>query len=109
MKDYETFMILFYLLLTLGVITAEHFTFGRWWKHNEMARRTMGIITVLGLAAPFVFFTDFLDVTTYIVISLGFLVAGGTKLFLVQNENESKRQKLIELERMVEASDEISL
>lgn len=108
MKDYEIFMILFYLLLTFGVITAEHFTFGRWWKHNEMARRTMGIITVLGLATPFVFFTDFLDVTTYIVISLGFLFAGGTKLFYVQMEKESQRQIMIEMERTVN-SDEISL
>ena len=107
-NQYETFMTLAYLILTLGVITAEHFTFGRWWKHNEMARRTMGIITVLGLLAPFVFFFDVLDVKTFTIVCLGFLVAGGTKLFFVQVEKENQRQKRIDLERMVD-SDEVGI
>lgn len=93
------FMVAIYFFILGTVISVEHFTVGRWLKHNELARRGIGIVTVLGLAAPFVFFADLMDITTFLIICGGFLVAAGCKLFFVAIEHEQQRQKRIELDR----------
>ncbi len=101
------FLTTLYLFIVGTVVSIEHFTIGRWLKHNELARRGIGIATVLGIAAPFVFFTEWLDPTTYLVICGGFLCAGGAKLFFVALEHEQQRQKRIELEKIFDAENSL--
>lgn len=39
------------LVITVPVFVGLSATFGRWWRHDEMARKALGVATVLVLAA----------------------------------------------------------
>lgn len=81
-----------YITLAVAAVVIEHRTFGRWWAHNELARRTMGIATVMGLAMPFVLL-GVLDLITWLMILFAFGAAGATKAGLMIHEWERGRQQ----------------
>lgn len=85
-------MLLVFLGLTAVIVVLEHFTFGRWWAGNELARRTMGHITILGLALLFVP-SGLIDLTTVICIFLSTGTAGAITAGLVITEHERKRRR----------------
>jgi hypothetical protein len=64
-----------YAVTTAVLIIAEHYTFGRWWKRNEIARRTMGHVTILLLAALFVP-SGLIQLETLIAITIATGAAG---------------------------------
>ena len=98
----------FYLLLTAVVVMLEHLTFGRWWSNNEIARRTMGHITILGLALLFVP-SGLIDPTTLVAIFLATGVAGAITAGLVVTETEfKKRHRAKNCRREVDDYDEIA-
>jgi hypothetical protein len=88
----------FYLLLTAVIVILEHFTFGRWWANNEIARRTMGHATILGLAFLFIP-SGLIDLTTLITIFLATGVAGAITAGTVVTEKEFKKKKQAEIHR----------
>lgn len=79
-----------YILLAIFSVTAEHYTFGRWWAGNELARRTLGIITIMALAVPFIL-SGVMDFVTWLLILAAFGAAGATKAGLTINERERSR------------------
>lgn len=85
-------MLIGFLCLTAVVVVLEHFTFGRWWAHNELARRTMGHATILGLALLFVP-SGFIDLGTLVSITLATGTAGAITAALVVTQNEHKRRQ----------------
>lgn len=76
-----------YLCLTALAVILEHLTFGKWWEDNELARRTMGIMTIMALAVPFVAL-GVMDGITWLMILFAFGTAGAVKTGLVVYENE---------------------
>jgi len=73
------------------VIALEHWIFGRRWRRFELARRTMGIATVLGLAWPLVQ-VGVLDFCTWFLLVCGFGVAGAVTAGLYTWEWSHERQ-----------------
>jgi hypothetical protein len=82
-----------YLTLVCLTLVAEHFTFGQWLKDNELARRCIGIGTVLilvPLTIPY-------HLPTLAIISAGF-TAGGLALAVISSQEERvSRQKRAQL------------
>lgn len=89
------FALITYAGLTAVVITIEHFTFGRWWKRNELARRTLAHATILGLALPFVP-AGLIDLMTLTAIAIATGVAGAITAGLYIHENEQRNRARIE-------------
>ena len=69
-----------WVLLTLAilgvVIYVQHVTLGRRWQRNEIARRVLGIVTVMGALVPLAA-ARIIDIVTWAVILGAFIVAGG--------------------------------
>lgn len=102
----ETFEIITYAGLTAVVVTIEHFTFGRWWKRNELARRTLAHATILGLALLFVP-AGLIDLMTLTAIAIATGVAGAITAGLYIHEAEQRRQERAEeARRRVEEYDD---
>lgn len=74
-----------YLVLVSVMIGIEHKRFARLWKRYERARWTMGVATVLGLAAPLVIL-GWMDWETWCWLLAGFGVAGAMTTLLYLNE-----------------------
>lgn len=90
-----------YAVITAVVVTVEHYTLGRWWKRNEIARRTVGHTTILLLAAPFVP-TGLIDLNTLIAITIATgtagAIVGGIHVYEVEkrkNEEVAKKREVI--------------
>ena len=64
-----------YLLVLALTIGLEHQLVGRLWRRHELARRILGISTVMGLAVPLLL-ADVLDWLTWIILMAGFIIAG---------------------------------
>ena len=74
-------------LVTLApVIALEHNLFGQWWKRYELARRGMGIGTVLAWLGVLAYFGG-IDGRTWLVFVLGFGVAAGVLVLMRTNES----------------------
>jgi hypothetical protein len=70
---------LVFLLLTAGAVWLEHMAFRTpAWQRREFVRRAIGIETVLLLFLLVVWLGD-ADMTTWVMVQGGFLVAGGVK------------------------------
>lgn len=91
----DTFEIITYAGLTAVIVTIQHFTFGRWWKRNELARRTLAHATILGLALLFVP-SGLIDLMTWLAIAIATGVAGAITAGLYIHENEQREQARIE-------------
>jgi hypothetical protein len=76
---------LVYLALVSAAITIEHKRFARLWKRYERARWTMGVATVLGLAAPLAM-AGWMDWETWCWLLAGFGMAGAVTTLLYLNE-----------------------
>lgn len=85
--------IVVYFLLILFVIPIEHLAFGRHpkWKPREMARRAIGIGTVMALALIPVILGG-LDWLTWLMLLAGFLLAGGIMAVMTWRENGQLRK-----------------
>jgi len=95
---------LLYTVTVAAATVAEHYTFGRWWKRNELARRTLGIATIMLLALPFVL-SGVIDFATWLIILFGFAAAGAFKtgLAIMENERNKDRINAAHLERINDA------
>ncbi|MBP6471089.1 MAG: hypothetical protein KBE23_03320 [Chloroflexi bacterium] len=94
-----------YAALTGVVVALEHFTFGRWWARNELARRTMGHATILFLALLFVP-SGLIDFTTLAAIAIATGTAGAITAALYVNENErTRRQRAASMRQRVDQYD----
>ena len=104
MNSYTT--LLAYAALTGVVVTLEHFTIGKAWKHNELARRTVAHATILGLACLFIP-SGLIDLHTLAAIAIATGVAGAITAGLVIHENEQQRRERVnELRQQAEQYDE---
>ena len=87
-----------YLLLVLTATIAETYTYGRWWQRNEFARWAMGIGTVLLFAIiPIAAGSD--GVTTWLLIVVGFGLAGIVRGYREINDGNDEKQKRVDMAR----------
>ena len=97
-----------WVLLTLAilgvVIYAQHVTLGRRWRHNEIARRTLGIGTVMAFLAPLAA-TGIIDIWTWAVTLAAFIVAGGVVAFCWAEEDALERERKLDAMRREIAGD----
>lgn len=99
-----------YFILYAGlagiIVAAEHFTFGRWWANNELARRTLGHATLLGLALLFVP-VGLIDLQTLIAIAIATGTAGAVTAACYVTEHErNRRARVAALRREAEQYDD---
>lgn len=92
-------MIFLYLTLTAVTITIQHFTFGRWWRRNELARRTMGHATILAISALFVP-TGLINGQTVLMMGLATGVAGALTAAFRVHETETAKEKRVQALRL---------
>lgn len=78
-----------YITALVRLIAYEHDTFGRRWKDYELARRAMGILTVMAWALPLV--RRERGIGAWFTILGGFMVAGATKFTLTLMEDKDYR------------------
>lgn len=71
----NTKLIVIYWIILAAVIYLEHRKLAYRWRHYELARRTLGIATVMLGAFPLVC-VGVLDPFTWLVIFVGFGIAG---------------------------------
>lgn len=64
-----------YWLTVAVIIWIEHKVVGNLWRKHELARRIMGIVTVMGLSIPLLL-RGLLDWGTWLLLLGGFAVAG---------------------------------
>lgn len=95
MARYWLFVLL--VVVTAVIIVIQHFTIGRWWKGNELARRTVGLATVLLITATFIPL-GLVQPETWFVFVLVIGTSGATLSALVIHENEMKRKEQARLE-----------
>lgn len=69
-----------YTGLVALIVWLEHHRYAQRWRRRELARRTMGIGTVLGLAVILPIAGVF-DWTSYIIMWIGFGVAGAVTAY----------------------------
>jgi hypothetical protein len=81
-----------YVAAVAVIVFVEHRIFSTRWRRRELARRTLGIATVLVLAFPLVIAGIF-DLITYTWIWLGFGVAGALTALLYTNERIAAAEK----------------
>jgi hypothetical protein len=91
-------MLFLYLTTVAATIVAEHLTFGRWWKNNELARRTLGHATILAISLLFVT-SGLFDLTTLLYLIAGTGVAGAITAAFAVHENERRRNERAEARR----------
>jgi threonine/homoserine efflux transporter RhtA len=84
-----------YLLVLAAITFVEHLLFAKRWKHQELARRTMGIATVLALALPLAI-RGVIDANTWLTILFAFGVAGAVTAGLYKLEEAAYRQRRVE-------------
>jgi|GEM_PF-3802192 len=85
-----------YMIAIVATISIEHHLFAHRWRRHELARRTLGIATVLGLAAPLAL-CGAIDLTTYIVLWCGFGTAGAVTAFFYvckRASNEARAESI---------------
>ena len=80
-----------YTLLAV-VVYLQHITLGRRWHHNEVARRTLGIATVMGALAPLAA-TGIIDIVTWAVTLGAFIIAGGVIGVCWADEDARERER----------------
>lgn len=83
---------LVYLAAIAVIIPVEHWVFARRWKNYELARRTMGIATIMGLALPLAL-TGHLDWFTWLIIMAAFCIAGAITAGLYTHEQATADQR----------------
>lgn len=94
-------------MATVGAATTvEHYTIGRRWKNNELARRAVGIATVMAASFPLTL-TGTITVASWVVFMFGFLAAGTAKVGLTIRENE-RRRMLVKIESVLRQLDDSS-
>ncbi len=79
------------------LIAYEHDTLGRRWKDYELARRGVGILTVMVWALPLV--RRERGIGAWFTILAGFMVAGATKMTLSMLEDKDYRLLQAELKQ----------
>jgi len=92
-----------YTLLAV-VIYLQHVTLGRRWQRNEIARRTLGIVTVMGALVPLAA-ARIIDIVTWAVILGAFVIAGGIVGICWADEGEREREAQLEAMRREIAGD----
>ena len=98
-------LILAYLTLA-AVIFIEHRLIAYRWRHYELARRTMGIATVLGWALLLALHGD-IDLYSWIIVAVAFGIAGAMVGALYTNEAARRREAKLKFQRyLIEALDE---
>lgn len=80
-----------YVVLAV-VIYLQHVTLGRRWAHNEVARRALGICTVMGAFVPLAA-TGIIDLVTWAVVLGGFVIAGGVIGVCWADEDARERER----------------
>lgn len=80
-----------YLAAIAVIIPLEHRLFARAWKNYELARRVMGIATVMGLALPLAL-TGHLDWTTWLYLMAAFCLAGAITATMYTSEKAAADQ-----------------
>ena len=90
-------LIIAYLALA-AVIFTEHRLFAYRWRHYELARRTMGIATVLGWALLLAL-TGHIDPYTWTIIAVAFGIAGAMIGALYTNEAARQREAKLKFQR----------
>jgi hypothetical protein len=75
-----------YVAALAAIVAYEHSTLGRRWRDYELARRALGIFTVMGWALPLAKNQKGLGAWT--TAFAGFMVAGATKTALTLLENK---------------------
>lgn len=94
--------------LTGLVVALQHFTFGQWWAHNELARRTLGHATILFLALLFVP-SGLIDLDTLVAITIATGAAGAiTAALYVHKAERRKRERAEALRQELEKYDPAS-
>ena len=83
-------------IATAIAVVAQHYTFGRWWRRNEIARRTMGHATILAALLALVFMGA-VPLTAWLAVLIVTGVAGATLAALAVTEHEQKRDGYVEL------------
>lgn len=76
--------------LTAAAVVVEHYTIGRRWRRNELARRTVGIATIMLLALVFVA-RGTVEWESWLAIMAAFGAAGAVKAALVITASELAR------------------
>ena len=78
-----------YILLAISIVAERHYLYERW-RHQELLRRAVGIVTVLGWMLP-VSFIDLQGLILWGCVVFGFGVAGFTKIICdnVAEDNEA--------------------
>lgn len=89
---------LLFVVIVGALVTVEHAYFGRKWKHNEYARRAMGIITVMGCAFGLVLLRVF-DLQTWLWIFLAFGLSGTIIITMDLHHEANTRQQLARTEK----------
>lgn len=67
--------VILYLVAVGATVLVEHRLVAELWRKHEIARRIMGIVTVMGLAMPLLLL-GVLDWVTWLTLMGGFCVAG---------------------------------
>jgi hypothetical protein len=85
---------LVYPVVVIIAVIVEHKLFAKRWARHELARRTMGIATVLALALPWVLLDHF-DRETYLWIWAAFGAAGAVvgAMYINNNDREAERKR----------------
>ena len=83
-------LIIAYLILAT-IIAVEHRLFAYRWRHYELARRTMGIATVLAWALLLAL-NGHIDTYTWTIITVAFGIAGAMIGALYTNEAARRRE-----------------
>jgi hypothetical protein len=86
-------MILPYFVLLAIIITIEHIIFALVLKWPELARRTMGIATVLGLAFPLAL-RGYISIATWFFFVFAFGLCGAIVAFVYTLEASIVRLKM---------------
>lgn len=95
------FIIIYWIVLG-AVVFIEHRVFAHRWRHYELARRTMGIATVMLGALPLVL-TGIVDPLTWGILFIAFGVCGAIVGALYTHEAAGERQARVDsLKRLMQ-------
>lgn len=95
-------MLFSYLAIIAVIVVIEHLTFGKWWRRHELARRTIGHTTLLGVSGLFVP-VGLIDIDTLVYIAAATIIAGAiTAGFAIHEQENRKANKLAALRQEFE-------
>lgn len=95
MSDLDLLSIALYLIVVAASVAIEHLGLAYRWRRRELARRTLGIATVLGWAVPLWVF-GIIDFDTWLILLFGFGVAGAVTGYLYTDKHADMEKEVDE-------------